>query len=27
VTGVVVDGVGYGTAIVKGVHSWKVEVK
>ena len=27
VTGVVVDGVGYGTAVVKGVRSWKVEVK
>ena len=27
VTGVVVDGVGYGTAVVKGVSSWKVEVR
>ena len=27
VTGVVVDGVGYGTAVVKGVSSWKAEVR
>ena len=27
VTGVVVDGVGYGTVVVKGVRSWKAEVK
>ena len=27
ITGVVVDGVGYGTAVVKGVHSWKAEVR
>ena len=27
VTGVVVNGVGYGTAVVKGARSWKVEVK
>lgn len=27
VNGVVVDGVGYGTAVVKGVSSWKVEVR
>ena len=27
ITGVVVNGVGYGTTVVKGIHSWKAEVR